>query len=165
MLNRLIDSVERKGQEKAGGYGIGGSVRHLQRFLPGSDAAESLSGRFSEDRRDSAVRGRLVLQMGSALKLFLIRTKMKSWGLSAWMSMVTAEYNNALVGAVSAFAAANSDITISIGDLHAIWDAQLSMPERYSLKNVTDESPNAAQTNKEIDYTSKHYFFWDFVTQ
>lgn len=81
------------------------------------------------------------------------------------MSMVTAEYNNALVGAVSAFAAANSDITISIGDLHAIWDAQLSMPERYSLKNVTDESPNAAQTNKEIDYTSKHYFFWDFVTQ
>ena len=59
LLNQLIDLVERKGQEKAGGYGIGWSVRHLQRYLPGSDSAESLSGRFAEDRRDSPVRGRL----------------------------------------------------------------------------------------------------------
>jgi len=57
LLNQLIDLVERKGQEKAGGYSIGGSVRLLQRFLPGSDAAESLSGRFAQDRRDSPVRG------------------------------------------------------------------------------------------------------------
>ena len=88
---------------------------------------------------------------------------MKSYGLSAWMSMITAEYNDGLAEAVSDFAAANPDIPISIGDLNAIWDAQLSMPEKYSLKNVTDESPNAAQTNEQIDFTSKHYFFWDFV--
>ena len=88
---------------------------------------------------------------------------MKRWGLSAWMSMVTAEYNNALTGAVSNFAAANPDIPISIGDFYAIGDAQLSMPEKYSLKNVTDESPNAAQANEQIDYASKHYFFWDFI--
>jgi phospholipase/lecithinase/hemolysin len=82
-------------------------------------------------------------------------------GVAQLYSRITAQYNNILEAEVSSFAAANPDITISICDWYSYFSIMMAEPWKYSLKNITDESPNASALNTEADFTSKHYLFWD----
>jgi thermolabile hemolysin len=84
----------------------------------------------------------------------------RMYGVPAWyMTMLTVAYNQALAQAVSAFAAANHDITISVVDVFGFTAAMFANPQSFGLTNVTDESPNAA-----IPYQfGSDHFFWDWL--
>lgn len=84
-------------------------------------------------------------------------------GFPQLLSAVTQAYNSALAAAVSSYALANPEIAISLFDMFGIMTAVTAEPWKYSIKNVTEESPTASALNTEIDFTLKHYFFWDFV--
>ena len=77
----------------------------------------------------------------------------------AYVSWLSVMYNQALSDAVSDFAAANHDITISVVDIFGSSNAVFAMPQKWGFTNVTDVSPNAV-----VPYQfGSDYFFWETI--